>query len=316
MNATKTILETPLRNKNSFAMELAELVSRTTAIRRDEPLAKHTTLRVGGPADVYVEPSSEADLANVLKFCGERNSPFLILGRGSNLLVRDGGFRGVVICLAHPNFGKIEILGERLLCGAGVKLKNVAVEAKRNNLSGVEFLEGIPGSVGGALRMNAGAMGGATFDAVESVRLMDFNGNVRELMLKEMSVEYRSCATLNNHIALGAVFKCTTLPREEIEKRMKAYSEKRWESQPAAPSAGCIFKNPEKIPAGKLVDELGLKGTRVGGAVVSAEHGNFIVNDGNATARDVLELIAILKQRAKNERGIELRTEVEIVGEE
>ena len=273
-------------------------------------------MRVGGPADVYVEPSSEADLTNVVKFCGERNLPFFILGRGSNLLVRDGGFRGVVICLAHPNFGKIEIVGERLLCGSGVKLKNVAVEARRNSLSGVEFLEGIPGSVGGALRMNAGAMGGATFDAVESVRLMDFDGNVRELTPKEMAVEYRSCATLKNHIALGAVFKCKSVPREEIEKRMKAFSERRWESQPAAPSAGCIFKNPEKIPAGKLVDELGLKGIRVGGAVVSAEHGNFIVNDGKATARDVLELIVILRQRAKNERGIELRTEVEIVGEE
>jgi UDP-N-acetylenolpyruvoylglucosamine reductase len=316
VNATKTILEMPMRDQNNFAMELAELVSRATVIRRDELLAKHTTLRVGGPADVYVEPSSEADLTNVVKFCGERNLPFFILGRGSNLLVRDGGFRGVVICLAHPNFGKIEIVGERLLCGSGVKLKNVAVEARRNSLSGVEFLEGIPGSVGGALRMNAGAMGGATFDAVESVRLMDFDGNVRELTPKEMSVEYRSCATLKNHIALGAVFKCKSVPREEIEKRMKAFSERRWESQPAAPSAGCIFKNPEKIPAGKLVDELGLKGIRVGGAVVSAEHGNFIVNDGKATARDVLELIVILRQRAKNERGIELRTEVEIVGEE
>jgi len=316
MNAAKTILEMPIQNKNNFAMELAELVSRATTIRRDEPLAKHTTLRVGGPADVYVEPSSEADLAKVVKYCGERSLPFFILGRGSNLLVRDGGFRGVVICLAHPDFGKIEIAGERLVCGAGVKLKNVAVEARRNSLSGVEFLEGIPGSVGGALRMNAGAMGGATFDAVESVRLMDFDGDVRELMPKEMSVEYRSCATLKNHIALGAVFKCKTLPREEIEKRMKEFSEKRWESQPAAPSAGCIFKNPEKIPAGRLVDELGLKGARVGGAVVSAEHGNFIVNDSNATARDVLELITILKARAKEARGIELHTEVEIIGED
>ena len=117
-------------------------------------------------------------------------------------------------------------------------------------------------------------------------------------------------------IALGAIFRCKTLPREEIEKRMKAYSEKRWGSQPAAPSAGCIFKNPETIPAGKLVDELGLKGARVGGAVVSAEHGNFIVNDGNATARDVLELISILKSRAKAEHGIELHAEVEIIGEE
>ena len=193
-------------------------------------------------------------------------------------------------------------------------MKNVAVEAKRNGLSGVEFLEGIPGSVGGALRMNAGAMGGATFDVVESVRLMDFAGHVRELAPKEMAVEYRGCAALKTNIALGVVFKCKSAPRGEIEQRMKAFNEKRWESQPTAPSAGCMFKNPATIPAGKLIDELGLKGTRVGGAAVSTEHGNFIVNDGNATARDVLELIAILQQRAKTERGIELQTEVEIIG--
>jgi UDP-N-acetylenolpyruvoylglucosamine reductase len=183
-------------------------------------------------------------------------------------------------------------------------------------LSGVEFLEGIPGSVGGALRMNAGAMGGATFDAVESVRFMDHAGKIHERSRAGMPVEYRCCPLLKNHIALGAVFKCQPAPREEIEKRMKAFSEKRWKSQPTAPSAGCLFKNPENIPAGKLIDELGLKGTRVGGAVVSAEHGNFIVNDGNATAGNILELIAILKQRAKKERGIDLHTEVEIIGEE
>jgi UDP-N-acetylenolpyruvoylglucosamine reductase len=309
MNA---ILEKPA----SIATELAERVSRATLIRRDEPLAKHTTLRVGGPADFYVEPADENDLAGIVKFCGENKINFFILGRGSNLLVRDGGFRGVVICLAQPHFSKIEIRGEQMFCGAGAKLKNVSVEAKRNNLSGVEFLEGIPGSVGGALRMNAGAMGGATFDAVESVRFMDFAGEIFERAAREISVEYRACPLLKNHIALGAVFKCKTLPRAEIEQRMKAYSEKRWESQPAAPSAGCIFKNPEKIPAGKLIDELGLKTTRVGGAMVSVEHGNFIVNDGKATARDVLELISILKAKAKAERGIELHTEVEIIGEE
>ena len=306
----------PMRADQNIADELAARVARATLLRRDEPLAKHTTMRIGGPADVYVEPASEADLANILKFCAERDVPFFILGRGSNLLVRDGGVRGVVICLAHPQFSKIEIVGERLHCGAGAKLKNVSVEAKRNNLSGVEFLEGIPGSVGGALRMNAGAMGAATFDAVESLRFMDHAGGVHERAAREVPVEYRACPLLKTHIALGAVFKCTPLPRAEIEKRMMAYSEKRWESQPAAPSAGCIFKNPERIPAGKLVDELGLKGTRVGGAMVSAEHGNFIVNDGNATARDVLELISILKAKAKAERGIELHTEVEIIGEE
>ena len=310
------ILERPMKAGAKIADELAERVSRATMIRRNESLAKHTTLRVGGPADVYVEPASEEDLAGVVKFCSERELPFFVIGRGSNLLVRDGGVRGVVICLAHASFSRIEIAGERLRCGAGAKLKNVAVEAKRNGLSGVEFLEGIPGSAGGALRMNAGAMGGATFDAVESVRLMDFAGHVRELALKEMSVEYRSCAALKTNIALGVVFKCRPAPRGEIEQRMKAFSEKRWESQPAAPSAGCMFKNPGSIPAGKLIDELGLKGTRVGGAVVSAEHGNFIVNEGNATARDILELMAVLKQRAKNERGIDLHTEVEIIGEE
>jgi UDP-N-acetylenolpyruvoylglucosamine reductase len=309
MNA---ILEKPM----STADELSARVSRATLIRRDEPLAKHTTMRLGGPADVYVEPASEADLAGIVKFCAGRGVPFFILGRGSNLLVRDGGVRGVVICLVHPYFSKIEIVGERLHCGAGAKLKNVSVEAKRNNLSGVEFLEGIPGSVGGALRMNAGAMGTATFSAVESLRFMDHAGEIHERVASEVPVEYRACPLLKTHIALGAVFKCTPLPRAEIEKRMMAYSEKRWESQPAAPSAGCVFKNPGTIPAGRLVDELGLKGTRVGGAVVSAEHGNFIVNDGKATARDVLKLIALLKARAKEARGIELHTEVEIIGEE
>jgi UDP-N-acetylenolpyruvoylglucosamine reductase len=296
--------------------ELAGCVSLATDICRDEPLAKHTTLRIGGPADVYVEPASEADLVAAVKFCHERSLPFFVIGRGSNLLVRDGGFRGVAICLAQPNFSRIEVAGERLHCGAGAKLKNIAIEAKRNGLGGVEFLEGIPGSVGGALRMNAGAMGGATFNVIESVRFMDHTGKIQELSRAGMPVEYRCCPLLKDHIALGAVFRCLPAPREEIEKRMKEFSERRWASQPAAPSAGCTFKNPATISVGKLIDELGLKGTRVGGAVVSAEHGNFIVNDGKATARDVLELIAILQQRAKEARGIELQTEVEIIGED
>ncbi|MGA9452504.1 MAG: UDP-N-acetylmuramate dehydrogenase [Verrucomicrobiia bacterium] len=311
------ILERPMKAGVQIADELAEhVVARATVIRRNEPLAKHTTLRVGGPADAYVEPASENDLAGVVKFCNGRDVPFFVIGRGSNLLVRDGGFRGIIICLSHADFSRIEVASERLRCGAGAKLKNVAVEARRHGLSGMEFLEGIPGSVGGALRMNAGAMGGATFDVIESVRLMDFDGKVHELTPPEMSVAYRGCNTLKNHIALGAVFKGRPDSEESIIQRMSAFSRKRWTTQPAAPSAGCMFKNPETIPAGKLIDELGLKGTRVGGAVVSLEHGNFIVNDGNATARDVLELIALVKRRAKAERGIELQSEVEIIGEE
>jgi UDP-N-acetylenolpyruvoylglucosamine reductase len=297
-----------------IAGELAGRVSLATDICRDEPMAKHTTLRVGGRADVYVEPTSETDLAAIVGFCRERRVPLFVMGRGSNLLVRDGGIRGVVICLALPNFCRIVVADNRLRCGAGAKLKNVAVEARRNGLSGVEFLEGIPGSLGGALRMNAGAMGGSTFDVVESVRFMDYNGMIQERRRAAIPVEYRNCPLFKDHIALGAVFQCTPAPPEEIEQRMKAFNEKRWASQPAAPSAGCLFKNPDAIPAGKLIDELGLKGTRVGGAVVSAEHGNFVVNDGQATARDVLELIALLQRRAKAARGIELQTEVEIVG--
>ena len=297
------------------ANELAQRVSQATVIRRDEPLAKHTTLRVGGPADVYLEPASEPDLAVVLAYCHERDRQFFVLGRGSNLLVKDGGFRGVVICLAHAYFSRIEVVDESLDCGAGARLKAVAAEAKRHGLAGLEFLEGIPGSLGGALRMNAGAMGRAMFDVVESIRLMDFDGKVQERKVRELPVAYRSCPTLKTQIALSAALRGLPGSRGAIEQRMNEYSRRRWQSQPAAPSAGCMFKNPASIPAGKLIDELGLKGTRVGGAVVSAEHGNFIVNDGTASARDVLELIEIIRQRARVERGIELETEVEVVGE-
>ena len=297
---------------------LAELkagVSTETVLRKDEPLAKRTTLRVGGSADFYCEPASEEDLAHVLQICGMNWLPVVMLGRGSNLLIRDGGIRGMVICLAHPKFSRIETTGYRMHCGAGAKLKQVAMDAKRAQLTGLEFLEGIPGTVGGALRMNAGAMGGWTFDVVESVRYMDFSGHVYEEDAANVKVEYRSCPLLKENIALSAVLKGHPASKDVVEKRMKDFSEKRWDSQPAAASAGCIFKNPETMPAGKLIDELGLKGLRVGGAVVSQEHGNFIINEGNATAKDVLELIEKIRERVRAEREIELETEVEIIGE-
>src|SRR5882724_11697598 len=234
MNPSTDILETPMQIENNITDELAGCVSRATVIRRNEPLARHTTLRVGGPADVYVEPATEADLAAILKFCGERGVKFFLLGRGSNLVVRDHGFRGVVICLVHPNFSKVEIDGLRIRAGAGAKQKAVAVEAKRNGLAGVEFLEGIPGNIGGALRMNAGAMGGETFNAVESVRVMDFAGNIREREAREVQVEYRSCPAFKSNIALAAILRVKPGLREAIEQRMNECSRKRWQSQPAA----------------------------------------------------------------------------------
>jgi UDP-N-acetylenolpyruvoylglucosamine reductase len=311
-----SVLENPMPLESTLAGELASCVSPATVIRCGEPLAAHTTLRVGGPAEVFVEPASEADLAAIVKFCAARRRPFFILGRGSNLLVRDGGVRGVVISLSAAAFNGISPVGEQLHCGAGARLKQVALEAKRRGLAGLEFMEGIPGTVGGALRMNAGAMGSWTFDVVASLRFMDHAGEIHERARQEVPVEYRACPLLKSHIALGAVFQGRPGSRAEIEQCMKRYSEKRWASQPAAPSAGCIFKNPETIPAGRLVDELGLKGLRVGGAVVSAEHGNFIINDGGATARDVLALMALVQDRALAGRRLTLQPEVEIIGED
>ncbi len=283
-------------------------------MRANEPLAKRTTLRVGGPADLYVEPATEADLTATLRFAAGQALPVFVLGRGSNLLIRDGGVRGIVICLAQPHFTRIQVAELHLLCGAGAKLKDVANEAKRNGIAGLEFLEGIPGCVGGALRMNAGAYGSEMFRVVESLRFMDFSGAVQDVPVERIQASYRSCPFFKTHIALGVVLKGQVGERAAIEQRMAACSQKRWSSQPKAPSAGCAFKNPAAIPAGRLVEELNLKGTRVGGAMVSLEHGNFIVTDNTATASDVLGLLELIKQRALAGRGIALETEVQIIG--
>ena len=305
-----------MRTAPDLVERLKARVSAATVLRRDEPMSAHTTLRVGGPAAVYVEPATEADLAAIVSVCGGEGAAFFVLGRGSNLLVRDGGFRGVVIRLSQPEFGRIEVAETRLRCGAGSSQKDVAHAARRAGLSGVEFLEGIPGSIGGALRMNSGAMGHEIFQIVETVRLMNAAGEIRDLPPAAMSVGYRECPGLKHCVALGAVLLGRPAPIAEIEARMKAYSEKRWSSQPAAASAGCLFRNPAAIPAGKLIDELGLKGTKIGGARISLEHGNFLVNDGGATAGDVLALAGLLQARAKAGRGIDLQLEVEILGEE
>ncbi|HEY9173741.1 MAG TPA: UDP-N-acetylmuramate dehydrogenase [Verrucomicrobiae bacterium] len=296
---------------NDFSRRL----SPETRILCDEPLARRTTLRVGGPADLLIEPATEDDLATVVRLCRAQRMPLMILGRGSNLLVKDSGFRGVVVCLAHPHFSRIEVNGCRLVCGAGARLKAVASEAKRGGIGKLEFLEGIPGSVGGALRMNAGAMGSAIFDVVEKIRVMDFSGNIEERLAAQVVARYRSCPFLKERLALSVVLVGEAAERQAIEERLGEYNRRRWTSQPAAPSAGCVFKNPGELPAGRLIDELGLKGTRVGGAMVSHEHGNFIINAGGATAQDILDLIELIRRRARAERGIELETEVQIVGD-
>lgn len=307
-------VETPILIRDAL-LELKSNLSSASVLRENEPLSKRTTLRVGGPADLYIEPASEQDLAVVLRVCKSKDLPWMMLGRGSNLLVRDGGIRGVVICLTAPAFNALKIDGETIFAGAGVRLRALAFEARKVLLTGFEFMEGIPGNVGGALRMNAGAMGSAMFEVLASARFMDSEGVVQEKTVDQIPVEYRNCPLFKSHIVLSAVFNGRTGVKESIEQKMNECSQKRWKSQPAAPSAGCIFKNPVTIPTGRLVEELGLKGMRRGGAMISDVHGNFIVNDGNATARDILELIELVKEKARSARGVELHTEVQIVGE-
>lgn len=307
---------TPTEQPMNIEADLRAALSAGSSILRDEPMSRHTSMRVGGPAEIWAEPAGEQDLAKLLQYCHARNIPVTLVGRGTNLLVRDGGIPGVVVHLASDEFSRVEVDGERLIASGGARLRAIVNEAKRHELGGFEFLEGIPGSLGGALRMNAGAMGRQTFDVVEWVRYVSYAGEIYDAEAKSLPVSYRSCPLFANHVVLSAILQGQRVPRAEIDARLRQFENHRWSSQPAKPSAGCIFKNPTTIPAGKLIDELGLKGTAVGGARVSDMHGNFIVNEGGATANDVLRLIEVIRDRARAERGIELEPEVMILGRE
>jgi UDP-N-acetylmuramate--alanine ligase len=298
------------------AEKIKEIVGEEGDVRLYEPLSKHTTLRVGGPAQFWVEPRNEKAFSELIRFCRCENLRLFVIGRGSNLLVRDGGIRGVVVHPSGGDFDKIDIHGHEITVGVGAKLKEIAYAARGANLGGLEWMEGIPGAVGGGLRMNAGAMGAQTFENVVSIRYLDSEGNAHDKKRDELEVRYRHFPLLEKNFAVSATFRATASNREQIETKLQESQEKRRATQPIAKSAGCIFKNPESCPAGKLVDELGLKNSSIGKARVSEVHGNFIVNDGGATAADMLELINRIKKTAKSKRGIELETEVQIVGEE
>lgn len=298
-----------------IAEKLKEIVGEQGDVRLYEALSKHTTLRVGGPAQFWVEPRNEASFAELIRFCRFENLPLFVIGRGSNLLVRDGGIRGVVVHPSGGDFDKIDVDGQEIRAGVGAKLKEIAYAARSANLGGLEWMEGIPGAVGGGLRMNAGAMGAQTFENVVSVRYLDAEGNPHTKKRDELEVRYRNVPALATNYAVWAAFRGRPAPRDEIERRLAESQEKRRTTQPIAKSAGCIFKNTETVPAGQLVDELGLKNSSVGKARVSEVHGNFIVNDGGATAADMLELIDRIRSTARTKRGVELETEVQIVGE-
>jgi len=282
-----------------------------------EPMSRHTTLLVGGPAQFWMEPRSFYGFAFLVGYCRERGIPVRVVGRGSNLLVRDGGIRGAVI---HPSGGAFSdvSIGTRneITAGAGVRLKKLASMAAAGGIGGFEWMEGIPGNVGGALRMNAGAMGVETFDQVVRVTFLDEDGVIRTRERDEIIANYRNVAELRRNFALQAVFKGKSDNAANIKQRWDEAREKRKNHQPIAASAGCTFKNPEDVPAGRLIDVLGLKGTSIGHAAVSDVHANFIVNQGGASARDILHLIETIQQKARAEHGIELETEVKILGED
>ena len=313
VHETGTRLAADLKQLEDLTSALGEPDSE---VRLYEPMGRHTTMKLGGPAQYWIEPRTVAGLSRVIAHCRERGIATRVLGRGSNLLIRDGGIKGAVIHPEGGEFDEVKVDGDTITAGAGVKFKRLASAARSAGLGGFEWMEGIPGSVGGGIRMNAGAMGAETFDQVVSVKLLDVAGHVQEKTRGQITAKYRSVPEFMEHICVSATFRGTPAPVTEIDEKLALSMEKRKTSQPIAASAGCIFKNPATCPAGKLIHELGLRGTRTGGAVISDVHGNFIVNDGGATAKDVLELIAIVQRTAREQRGIEVETEVQIIGED
>ena len=280
-----------------------------------EPMSRHTTMGVGGCAQYWLEPSTFSGMQAAVNYCRDRNIPVHVIGRGSNIIVRDGGLRGAVIHPSGGEFDVLEIQGNRLTAGAGVRLKKLVSTAVQNGLGGLEWMDGIPGNVGGSLRMNAGAMGMDMVKNLVSVTCLDEDGEIRSHTREELNVQYRSIPDLVHNFVLQAVFEAQPAPAEEMERLLEAARARRKLSQPVGASAGCIFKNPPEIPAGRLIDELGLKGACVGDACVSDVHANFIINRGHARARDITILIDMIRKEAKENRGIDLKSEAQVIGD-
>ncbi len=298
----------------------AELRKRMTGeILFDEPAGRHTSIGVGGEIDVLLFPENEGELMGIVDFLRRRRIAFLPVGNWTNLIVRDGGYRGAIVSLTRlrslspRDEGKDGVL---LLAGAGCPLSELVNLSAREALAGMEFCAGIPGSVGGAVRMNAGAYGGEIKDIVESVSLLDASGVIRAVARKELRFAYRNLDLPAETIIIGAAFRLRRGNGEKIAGRVREIIRMRTEKHPLEfRNAGSVFKNPRDCPAGRLIEEAGLKGVRIGDAQISEKHGNFIVNRGQATAADVLRLIAMIQQRVFEKTGHALETEVKIIGE-
>lgn len=283
----------------------------------DEPMARHTSFRVGGPADALIYPENAAEIAAVVLWCAQQDIPWIVIGNGTNLLVRDGGIRGVVLKLSERMHG-IAVEQNRLTAQAGASLTAAARAALAASLTGLEFASGIPGSVGGAVVMNAGAYGGAMEQVVRRVEVMDPDGAVRWLDGVEMRFGYRHSRCAEERLTvLAAEMELNPGDADLVEARMRELAAQRREKQPLnLPSAGSTFKRPEGHFAGKLIEEAGLKGERVGGAQISELHAGFIVNMGGATAADILALMQRVADAVERRTGIRMEPEVRILGED
>lgn len=286
-------------------------------VKQNEPMAHHTTFGVGGPADVYVEPADEEDLAELLKWTHENGIPWMVLGAGANMLVSDSGIRGLVIRMGKP-FARVKIEGEKIFCGAGASLDKVVDMAVQAGLAGLEYATAVPGTIGGAILMNAGTYRGWVGDVVETVRVLRVDGHREELSREDMQFSYKHTVLMGDtsRIITSVTFILKPGIKEEMVRTVQQLKRRRNETQPAeGRSAGCMFKNPEGMSAGWMIQEAGLKGMRIGGALVSDKHANFILNIDNASASDLRRLSEEVRKIVEQKFGITLEYEVRLVGD-
>lgn len=279
-------------------------------------MKEHINFEVGGPADILLIPSKVEQIIESVKICKENNIPYFVMGNGSNLLVKDGGIRGVVIKLT--GLTNLEVNETEIKADCGVMLKELSDKALENSLTGLEFACGIPGSVGGAVFMNAGAYNGEIKNVIKEAQVITSSGEIVTLSKDELELGYRTSKVMrDNSIVINATFKLEKGNKEEIKETIDELTQKREEKQPLEyPSAGSTFKRPEGYFAGKLIQDSGLKGYSIGGAAVSSKHSGFVINKDNATAKDILDLIAYIQAEVKKQFGVELHTEVRIIGED
>lgn len=303
-----------------FLDTLTEIVGETNVVV-GEPMCNHTTFRIGGPADYFVTPETKEQVCDILKACKEVNMPFYVIGNGSNLLVGDKGFRGVILQVGDKMSGVTVEAGEgnkkRVTAGAGIMLSKFANAVKNESLAGFEFASGIPGTLGGAVAMNAGAYGGEIKDQIVSAVIVDEEGNIQTLTKEELQLGYRkSIVQAKGYIVLEATFEFSHGNQEEIVARIAELTKQRREKQPLEyPSAGSTFKRPEGYYAGKLIMDCGLRGFRVGNIMVSEKHCGFVINVGNGTAKEVMTLIDEVSRRVFEQFGVNLEPEVRRIGE-